>query len=274
LALIAANLVPLAGVFLFGWEVFPLLLLFWFENVIIGFFNALKMLFATPIRSTATVGGNLCLETRCVFFNQSAFWRSGRPACLKAGGKVCHVVSGTSVCRACHQSDLAPVLIAVGAKAILKSSEGARTIPLEELYSGDGHSPLNLKVGELLESIEMPGVQNGASSAYQKLRMRKGLDFPAASAAVCLERGADGLCSRARVVLGAVASGPMRVVEAEAALVGSKLEDDVLVAVAAASTAAAMPVNNVDLTAAYRKKIAGILAKRAALAAWQRIVQC
>jgi CO/xanthine dehydrogenase FAD-binding subunit len=161
----------------------------------------------------------------------------------------------------------------VGAKALLKSSEGERTIPVEELYSGNGVSPLSLQSSEILESIEIPVGQNEASSAYLKLRTRKGLDFPAASAAVYLERGADGLCSRARVVLGAVASAPMRVAEAEAALVGSKLEDDVLVAVAAACTTAAKPVKNVDLTAAYRKKVAGVLAKRAALVAWQRISQ-
>ncbi len=235
--------------------------------------EAAALVAAPPIRSTATVGGNLCLDTRCMFFNQSAFWRSGRPACLKAGGQVCHVVSGPPVCRSCHQSDLAPTFIAVGAKALLKSPEGERTIPLEALYSGDGVSPLNLQPSEILLSIEIPEAQNDASSAYLKLRTRKGLDFPAAAAAVCLERGADGLCSSARVVLGAVASAPRRVAEAEAALVGSKLEDDVLVEVAAACTAAAKPVKNVDLTPAYRRKVAGVLAKRAALAAWQRISQ-
>ena len=235
--------------------------------------EAAALVAAPPIRSTATVGGNLCLDTRCVFLNQSAFWRSSRPACIKTGGRVCHVANASAVCRACHQSDLAPAFISVGAKVLLRGAAGARTISLEELYSGNGVSPLNLRPNEILESLEVPEGQGDVASAYLKLRTRKGLDFPAASVAVWLERGADGVCCGARVVLGAVASAPMRVAEAEAALVGSKLEDDVLAAVAVACTTAAKPVKNADLTPVYRKKVAGVLAKRAALAAWQRLAR-
>ncbi|MDF1555154.1 MAG: FAD binding domain-containing protein [Deferrisomatales bacterium] len=231
--------------------------------------RAAALVAVPPVRSRATLGGNLCLDTRCGFLNQTAFWRSGRPACFKAGGEVCHVVPGGAKCHACHQSDLAPALVALGATVLLRTARGERILPLEDLYTGRGDVPLGLHPGELLCSVEIPtpGVPSGA--AYQKLRVRRGMDFPAVSAAVYVEQDPAGVCRGARVVLGAVASLPLRVPEAEALLEGSTLEPAVLDAAAAACVAAARPVKNVDLTPAYRKKMAGVLFRRAAREAWE-----
>ncbi len=223
---------------------------------------------APPIQTRATLGGNLCLDTRCAFYNQSTFWRSGRPPCHKAGGEVCHAVPGSPRCHACHQADLPPLLIALGAAVEVVSAAGSRTMPLEDLYSGEGKEPLRLGSGELLTRVDLPASTPASGAAYEKLRPRKGLDFPAAAAAVRVERGGDGRCSAARVVLGAVASGPVRVPEAEAALLGSGFEEPALDAAAEAARKVAMPVKNADLTPAYRRKVVGTLVARAARRAW------
>ena len=231
---------------------------------------AAALVAAPPVRSRATVGGNLCLDTRCVFYNQTAFWRSGRPACFKAGGDVCHVAPGGSTCHACHQSDLAPALIALGASVLIKRVGGERTLLLEELYRADGKAPLTLEPGELVIRIDLPAPAAAAGADYQKIRPRKGLDFPAVAAAVSLQRAADATCATARVVLGAVGSAPVRVAAAEAALVGSALEPAALGLAAEACVAAAKPMKNVDFSPLYRRRVAGVLLEQSALQAWQR----
>lgn len=232
--------------------------------------EAARQVAAPPIQSRATLGGNLCLDARCFHYNQSTFWRSSRPACFKAGGSVCHVAPGGNRCFACHQGDLAPVLIALGATAQVLGRDGTRTAPVESLYTGDGRSPLSLAPGELLASVSLCVPATRAGAGWEKIRMRKGLDFAVASAAASVELGDDGRCLRARVVLGAVGSGPIRVPEAEEALRGNSLDDAVLEKVATAARGAARPMKNVDLTPAYRKQVAGVAAKRAVERAWQR----
>lgn len=231
--------------------------------------EAAHQIAAPPIRSRATLGGNLCLDTRCFFFNQSAFWRSGRPACRKAGGEICHAVPGAQRCFACHQADLAPVLIALGATVTLESSSGARDLPLEEVYSGAGERPLTLAAGELLTRVTVPFPPSEAGAGWEKIRMRKGLDFAVASAAVYLEAGEAGRCREARVVLGALGSGPIRVSGAEEALRGTQLDRAALEAAGEASRLAARPVKNTDLTPAYRRQVASVAVTRAARKAWE-----
>ncbi|MDW7710342.1 MAG: FAD binding domain-containing protein [Deferrisomatales bacterium] len=231
--------------------------------------RAAALVAAPPLRTRATVGGNLCLDTRCAFYNQSAFWRSGRPPCHKAGGEVCHAVPGSPRCHACHQADLPPVLIALGAEVEARGPAGARVFPLEELYSGDGREPLRLAASELLTRVLLPLPPPAAGAGYEKLRPRKGLDFPAASAAVYLERSEVGLCREARIAVGAVGSGPLRVPEAERCLVGSDLGASALEAAAAEARRAARPVKNADFTPAYRRQVVGTLVARAARTAWE-----
>ena len=231
--------------------------------------EAARLVAAPPIRSRATVGGNLCLDTRCAFYNQSAFWRSGRPACRKAGGNVCHVAPGGDRCFACHQSDLAPAMIALGAAVRLESAHGVRERPAQELYSGQGDKPLDLREEELLTRVTVPFPPAGAGTGWEKIRMRRGLDFAGASAAVYLEAGADGLCADARVVLGALGSAPLRVPEAETALRGTRLAPQDVEAAADEAKKAARPMRNVDFTPAYRRQMAGVAVSRATRRAWE-----
>jgi len=231
---------------------------------------AAGMIAAPPIQSRATLGGNLCLDTRCVFFNQTAFWRSSRAVCHKAGGAVCHAVPGSPRCHACHQADLPPVLMVLGAEAEAASASGSRRVAVADLYSGEGKEPLRLSASELVTRVVVPRPGSSAGAAYEKLRHRKGLDFPAAAAAVYLERNPDGTCGAARVALGAVDSRPLLVPAAAEALVGSKISDASLTGAAEAARQAARPMKNVDLTPAYRRKVIGALVVRAARQAWSQ----
>jgi 4-hydroxybenzoyl-CoA reductase subunit beta len=230
--------------------------------------RAASLIAAPPIQTRATIGGNLCLDTRCVFFNQSAFWRSGRAVCRKAGGEVCHAVPGGSRCHACHQADLPPILIALGAQVKVASAGGQREVPLVDLYSGNGKDPLRLAASELVTQVFLPRPAPRSGAAYEKLRPRKGLDFPAAAAAAYVERAPDGTCRSARVVLGAVDSGPVLVPGAAGALVGGQLTDAALEESAAEARRAARPVKNADLTPAYRRQVIGTLVVRAVRRAW------
>ncbi len=234
--------------------------------------EAARSVAAPPIRSRATVGGNLCLDTRCVFYNQSAFWRSGRPPCRKAGGEVCHAVPGGDRCHAVFSADLPPALAAVGARVRVAGPDGERRKDVADLYTGQGLAPLALAAAEVVLSADVPALSGRSGSAFEKIRARRGLDFAAASAAVWVEAGDDGACRSARVVLGAVDSGPVRVARAEEALQGSLLEPEALETAADAARRAARPVKNADFTPAYRRKVVGVAVKRAASRAWQRAV--
>lgn len=215
-----------------------------------------------PIQSRATLGGNLALDSRCNLYNQSEFWRSGRPACFKAGGIVCHVAPGGGKCHACHMSDLPAALIALDATAKVASAFSERVVPVEQLYTGEGLKPLALERNELIVSVRVPKLQGGAG--FEKFRVRKGLDFALAIGAAYVEKDGSGVVTKARVAISAVGGGPVVVEEAANALIGSKLEPEALEKAAQAASAAAKPMKNSDLTPAYRKKMAGVAVKRAA----------
>lgn len=231
--------------------------------------DAARQVAAPPIQSRGTLGGNLCLDNRCFFYNQSRFWRSSRPACYKAGGAVCHVAPGGDRCHACHQADLPPVLLALGAEVQVQSNAGSRTAPVASLYSGDGRSPLTLAARDLITAVTIPRPAARSGAAWEKIRMRKGLDFALASAAAFVECGEDGTCRRARIVLGSVGTSPIPVPEAEEALCGRRPDEKTFEDVAAAARRAARPMKNTDLTPAYRRRVAGVAAKRAAERAWR-----
>lgn len=231
--------------------------------------QAARMVAAPPIQSRATVGGNLLLDNRCFMYNQSAFWRSGRPLCHKTGGSVCHVVANSARCRATSQSDLAPVAIALGADAVIKSAAGERVTPFEDLYTGDGAKPISLAQGEILTSIRIKEFGRGFSASFEKIRVRKGLDFAVASASAAVLKGSEGRALQVRVVLGSLGTKPLLVPEAGDLITGSALSEELLQKVSEAASKAANPVKNIDLTPAYRRKVAGVLASRALKRAWE-----
>lgn len=218
-----------------------------------------------------TVGGNLCLDTRCWYYNQSHAWRQSRPPCLKLGGEVCHVIKGGKACLAAYQGDLAPILLALGSEVRIIHAGGERTLPLEELFTRQGKSPHALQSYEILSGIRVPPPLVASGASYQKLRLRESIDFPLVGAAVALslERG-DGVIHAARVFLTAVGSGPIRVPGAEQALRGKPLSMDALEKAGEEASRAAHPVANMPTSPDYRKKMAAVMVKRAAREAYER----
>ena len=225
--------------------------------------QAARLVGVPPIRHGATIGGNLCLDTRCIYYNQSEFWRSGQKTCFKLGGDICNAVGKGRRCQAVYQGDLGPVLIALGAEVKIASATGEKIVPLAEFFTGRGDKPNVLKPDEILVEIRIPPSGQGATAAYEKLRVREGIDFPMAGVAVMVVRNRSGAIEQAKVVLGAVGSSPVEVPKAAELLEGHKPTDDLLQHVSREVVDRAQPVGNLAMDASYRRKMVGVLVKRA-----------
>jgi 4-hydroxybenzoyl-CoA reductase subunit beta len=222
----------------------------------------------TPqLREMGTIGGNLCLDTRCLYYNQSDTWRKSRAVCFKMGGDLCHVVPKGKKCYATFSGDMAPALIALHAKAKLMSCSGERVIPVEDLYSGKGKDPFSLKVDEVLAEIIVPIPRGRQSSGYLKCRMRKAICFPLVGVGVSARSEADGICADCRVVLTGVGQQPIIVPIPQALLEGKSLTQELVDQLGEKATHSGNPVTNTSgSTPAYRRRMAGILTRRALLA--------
>lgn len=225
--------------------------------------QAIQLVAVPPVRRKATIGGNLCLDTRCIYYNQSEFWRSGQEACFKRGGKICHAVEKGRRCQSVYQGDLAPVLLSLGADVKIASAKGERVIPLGEFFTGRGEKPNVLKSEEILVEVQIPPSGNGVSGAYEKLRVREGMDFPMAGVAVTLKKDPDGKIEQTKMVLGAVGSSPIEVPNAGQLLQGHKPTDDLIESISREAMDRAHPVANLTMNASYRRKMVGVLARRA-----------
>ena len=159
-----------------------------------------------PLQNMGTVGGNLCLDTRCYYYNQSVFLKKRWKPCFKIGGKTCHVVKGGDSCYAVYSGDMAPPLIALGAKVKVVGDHSAREIGLQRFFSGSGIKANILKFNEILTEVLIPVPPEHSGFSYEKLRLRDTMDFPLLGVSVFLHlEGRDGRCRDARLVLGAVA---------------------------------------------------------------------
>lgn len=207
------------------------------------------------LRNTGTIGGNLCLDTRCLYYNQSYEWRKAIDFCMKKQGTVCWVATASRRCVAVSTTDTAPALIALGARVRLVSVAGEREIALEDLYNNDGMNYLTRRADEVLTEIVLPPPVSGWVSAYRKLRRRGSFDFPELGVAAALKFAADGTIEDARVVLGAAASRPV-VTRAPELLRGKMLKDDVIAEVSHSLASRAKPVDNTDLDVHWRKHVA------------------
>jgi len=214
-----------------------------------------------PIRSMGTIGGNLCIDTRCTYYDQTFFWREALGFCLKKGGAICPVAPGGTRCWAVSSSDGAPVMIALGAVLHLIGPHGERTIAAEEFYRDDGIQYLAKAPEEVLVEVTLPR-EDGWKSTYWKLRRRGAIDFPVLGVAVAV-RMESGRCRDARIVLGAVGSCPKRIREAENILEGNRLEPDVIEGAAHAVSRAIRPLDNADFLHLYRKRMASVFTQRA-----------
>ncbi len=224
-------------------------------------------------RHAATLGGNLLLDTRCLMYNQSAFWRRGSERCFKAGGQVCLALPESKECSSACLSDGAPMLVALSAQVKLASVAGERVISAAALFTGKGEGPFALGDDEILVQVLLPRPAGSFGSAYEKLTPRSFIDFPLVSAAACLGMS-KGKIERARLVLGAAGPKPVVVEEADAILRGRAPEEALIrqVAAAAENLAAGLIINNVWSEAEYRRQMVAVATRRALKRAADRAV--
>jgi 4-hydroxybenzoyl-CoA reductase subunit beta len=222
--------------------------------------QAAALVSAPQLRNMGTLGGNLCLDTRCNYYNQTFQWRKALGFCLKKEGDTCWVALSSPKCLAVSSSDCAPVVLALNAEFNLAGPEGQRTVAAAEFYKNDGADFLNKTPDELLVSIRLPE-HEGWKMNYKKLRRRDSIDFPILGVATALRlessgsKGATLDCAEIRIVLGAVASAPLRAYEAEKMLVGERLTTERIAAAAQLAAKLAKPMDNTDMTLGFRKKM-------------------
>src|ERR1700704_5761811 len=172
----------------------------------LGLRQAAHQVATVHLRNMGTIGGNLCLDTRCNYYNQNYEWRKAIDFCLKKDGDICWVATASKRCVAASSTDCAPALIALGARVKLVSSKGEREIPVEALYNNDGIDYLTRAPDEILTAVSVP--DQAAKSAYWKLRRRGAFDFPVLGIGAAVTFAGDGSVQSARIALGAVASRP------------------------------------------------------------------
>jgi 4-hydroxybenzoyl-CoA reductase subunit beta len=216
---------------------------------------------AYSLQVMGTLGGNLCQENRCRYYNQSASWRAVRDLCYKAGGVKCHVVRKDRECQAAYCGDMAPVLIVLGAQITIAGCEGERRMPLEALYTLDGKRPLFLQPGEIVREVFVP--PSSGKSIYLKYRRRESVDFPAVSLAVHLERETDGRIRHAIVAWSGVGRGPVRAAEIEKALSGVFLDPKTVDNLSDQAFKGIAPMRTSFTSPAYKRKMARVLLKEA-----------
>jgi 4-hydroxybenzoyl-CoA reductase subunit beta len=218
-----------------------------------GLWESIRSISTPILRNMGTIGGNVCLDTRCNYYDQTEEWRSAIDFCMKCAGSVCWVAPGSDVCLAVNSSDTAPVLCALGARLRLTSKRGERLLDAPDLYRRDGIDYLTKRPDEILTGIELPPAGR-FRTAYRKLRRRGAFDFPVLGVAAALRFEKDRV-AEARLWLGAVSMAPIEAVEAEAALAGRPLTDAAIEEAARLAYPRAKPVDNTDFPLRYRKEM-------------------
>jgi 4-hydroxybenzoyl-CoA reductase subunit beta len=212
-------------------------------------------------RAAATLGGNLCQDTRCVYYNQSEAWRRSIGYCLKLSGDTCHVAPQGNICRAAYSGDLAPALIALDAQVEIAGAAGAaRSLPLADLYREDGASPLALARGEIVAAVRVPAPASATRSGYAKARARGAIDFPLAGVAMALALEA-GRIARLRVALTGTNSRPV-LLQGTDELRGRAPDGALADALARLVRKQAGPMRTTVAAADYRRQVAAALAGR------------
>lgn len=233
-----------------------------------GYAEAAGLVSSPALRNVGTIGGNLCVDTRCNYYDMTQEWRRSVGFCLKKDGDICLVAPSSPRCWAVASSDTAPVAIALGAKVVLVGPDGERELNVCELYRDDGIQYLTKQPAEVVTALRLPAV-DGLGSAYVKLRRRGSIDFPVAGAAVALKLD-GGTVSWARVALSGVGSRPVVAEEAARFLVGRPLEPEAVTAAAELAARPAKPLDNADLSHFWRKRMVRVLVEQALeRAAWR-----
>lgn len=214
------------------------------------------------IRNRGTLGGNLCLDTRCTYYNQTEFWRSALGFCLKKDGEVCHVTRVGRKCVAAHSADTPPVLMVLDAEVVIEGLQGSRTLPVRDLFVADGIHNTRLERGDLVTRIRIP-VRAETVCVYRKLRQRKAVDFPLLTVALAAERMPDGGVSNVRGVVTGLGSRPRELTGWSDIFDGGHLDDDAIEALAQRAFAQCHPLENAIVDPAWRRAMVPVEVRRA-----------
>ena len=231
-----------------------------------GLAKAASLVAGPQLRNMGTLGGNLCLDTRCTYYNQTFFWREALGFCLKKSGTVCHVVPQGKRCVAAHSSDVAPMLIALGASVDVTGAGGTRTIAVDDFFVGDGVHNNVLVPGEVVTRVFVPAASRGLAAGYQKLRPRAAVDFPMLSVAFAARMNGAG-CESARLVVSAIAAKPRTIGGVDAIVNGRPLDEATAAALGEAAHRQCHPLINVPYDQEYRRAMVPVYVKRAVLEA-------
>jgi 4-hydroxybenzoyl-CoA reductase subunit beta len=224
---------------------------------------------ASPVlRNMGTIGGNICLDTRCLWYNQSLTWRRGCGFCIKKDGDICHVAPGGTKCWAAFSGDTPPALLCLDAEVEIASTTGTRRIALHDFYTGLGENYRRLHGNELLTRIFLPASSADFSGVYRKLRVRGSIDFPLAGVAVAMKRS-NGHVSDARIGITAVNPAPILVSGASELLAGKVIDEALAESAGDLAARTAKPLTTSALTPEYRREMIRVFTKRAVLAAAQ-----
>jgi len=223
------------------------------ENIPTALRQAAAQVATVHLRNMGTLGGNLCLDTRCTYYNQNHEWRKAIDFCLKKDGDICWVATASKRCVAVSSTDTAPALIALNASVVLSGPSGEREIPVEALYKNDGIEYLSRRPDEILTEIKIP--EKDIKSTYWKLRRRGAFDFPVLGVAVALQFSGK-VIEDARIALGAAASRPFLVEKASEFLKGKILSDEVIAEASTLTASRAKPMDNTDMDLYWRKEVA------------------
>jgi len=222
---------------------------------------------ASPLlRNMGTIGGNICLDTRCLWYNQSLTWRKGCGFCIKKDGDLCHVAPGGTKCWAVFSGDTPPALLCLAAEIEIASASGSRRMPLSDFYTGEGDAYRNLRSDELLTQIFLPESSADYRGVYRKLRVRGSIDYPLAGVAVVMKKS-NGHIADARVAITAVNPAPLLVKGAGELLAGQTLDEASAEAIGDLAAKMARPLTTSALTPEYRREMIRVFTKRAVLAA-------
>jgi len=229
-------------------------------------YAAVRTVASPVLRNMGTLGGNICLDTRCLWYNQSLLWRKSCGFCLKKDGDLCHVAPGGKTCWAAFSGDTPPALLCLGAEIEIAGAGGARRVPLSEFYVNDGIVRLLLAPGEIVTRVVLPVSSKGWRGSYQKLRVRGSIDYPLAGVAVALKMEGDAVVD-ARMAITAVNPAPLLMKDVGAYLAGRKLDEELAEALGEMAARTAKPLTTSALTPEYRREMVRVFAKRALLEA-------
>ena len=226
-----------------------------------GYAEAAGLVSSPPLRNAGTIGGNLCVDTRCNYYDMTYEWRKAAGFCMKKDGDICLVAPSSPRCWAVSSSDTAPMAIALEGIVMLAGPDGERELPVAALYRDDGIEYLAKRPDEVVTSLRLRA-KPGTRSAYVKLRRRGSIDFPIAGAAVAAEMDGD-IVTGCRIVLSAVASHPLEVPAAGSFLQGKRLDSETIREASELAAKPAKPLDNADLSHFWRKRMVRVVVEQA-----------